>query len=589
MADTTVYVEQTSPAAILRQLVVMLGIAASVALGVYVVMWAREPSYTLLYTDLSERDLSQVADALKTTQIPYQIEAGAGSILVDAGKADEARMKLAAAGLPKGGARGFELLEQQEKFGTSQFLERARYQHAIEGELSRSIARIDNVRGARVHLALPAESVFARHRKSPSASVIIDLYPGRGLDPQQIDAITHLVAASVPNLPAGRVTIVDSRGNLLMSENADKEMAITAQRYDYARRLEQSYIERIEQILAPLVGPDGVRAQVNADLDFTISEQTRESFNPDLPAVRSERLLEEERSGNGPGGVPGALSNSPPADAAAPEAIAESDAGADGAVPGAAAATEQEATPQNRRKQTTRNYELDRTISHTRPSTGTIRRLSVAVVVRNVVPPAPAADPAAADAGDAAPAEGEAAAPAAAPAPVEFTPEQIERMTQLVRETIGFDAARGDTVSVTGADFLAPPMPAAMPEPPLWEQPWVWNVAKQAAGALFVLFLVFGVLKPTIRSMLAKPALTGTLAAAAGALPGPDGQPALAGAAAETLALPGAAGAAGGTAARGEIPLLASGAPHENIEQVRNIVVQDPRVAAQVIKGWVGE
>jgi len=152
MADTTVYVEQTSPAAILRQLVVMLGIAASVALGVYVVMWSRTPNFTMLYSDLSERDLSQVADALKSTQIPYQLEPGAGSILVDASQADEARMTLAAAGLPKGGARGFEMLDEQEAFGTSQFLERARYQHAIEGELSKSIARIDNVRAARVHL-----------------------------------------------------------------------------------------------------------------------------------------------------------------------------------------------------------------------------------------------------------------------------------------------------------------------------------------------------------------------------------------------------------------------------------------------------
>ncbi|MGH8595103.1 MAG: flagellar basal-body MS-ring/collar protein FliF, partial [Gammaproteobacteria bacterium] len=272
MTDATVFVEQNSPAAILRQVVLLAAIAASVALGAYVVMWARTPHFSLLYSDLSDRDLTQVAETLKGAQIPYQVEAGAGSILVDAAQLDDARMKLAAVGLPKGGARGFEMLDEPESFGTSQFLERARYQHAIEGELSRSIARIDNVRAARVHLALPPESVFSRQRRVPSASVILDLYAGRSLGQEQISAITHLVSASVSNLPASRVTVVDSRGNLLTAEGQDREMAATAQRFDYARRLEQAYAERIEAILTPLVGPDGVRAQVNADLDFTVSE-----------------------------------------------------------------------------------------------------------------------------------------------------------------------------------------------------------------------------------------------------------------------------------------------------------------------------
>lgn len=582
MAETTVYIEQTSPAAILRQLVVMLGIAASVALGVYVVMWSREPNFAMLYSDLSERDLSQVADALKATRIPYRIDSGGGAILVDSAQLDDARLKLAAAGLPKGGARGFELLEQGETFGASQFLERARYQHAIEGELSRSIARIDNVRAARVHLAMPPESVFARQRKAPSASVIVDLFPGRMLDAEQVSAITHLVAASVPNLPASRVTIVDSRGNLLVTENADRDMAVTAERFEHTRRLEQAYIARIEEILAPFVGPDGVRAQVNADLDFTLSEQTRESFNPDLPAVRSERTLEEERTGNGPGGVPGALSNAPPGEAAAPEeAAAEGEAGAEGAPPAADAETRTAETPTSKRKQATRNYELDRTISHTRPSPGAIRRLSVAVVVRNPLPPTP---PAPAD--GTAPAEGDAAAtPAAAPVPVEFTPEEIARMTQLVKETIGYDEARGDTVSVSAANFMAPPMPVAMPEPPMWEQPWVWNVARQAAGGLFALFLLFGVLRPTIKSMLAKPTVAASAAAATAAGEG-----------AGQAALPGATGTDGaplalppGLQSEAQQPLLPGGAPHESLEQVRSIVAQDPRVAAQVIKGWVGD
>jgi flagellar M-ring protein FliF len=575
MADATVFVEQASPAAILRQLVLMLGIAASVALGAYVVMWARTPHYAMLYSDLSDRDLTQVADALKGAQIPYQVQAGSGAVMVDAGKLDEARLKLAAAGLPKGGARGFELLDEPASFGTSQFLEQARYQHAIEGELARSIARIDNVRAARVHIAQPQETVFARQRRDPSASVIVDLYAGHTLTPEQIAAITHLVAASIPNLPTARVTVVDSRGNLLTDKIRDNEMSVTTERFDYTRRLEQSYAERIESILSPLVGPDGVRAQVSADLDFTATEQTRESFDPDQPAVRSERLIEEERKGDTPGGIPGALSNSPPATASAPETTAATSAGAPQAAAAGAAAPSQGkndvTTPSNRRSQTTRNYELDRTISHTKPSLGTVRRLSVAVVVRAPSVSPPAGDTKTQDDG----AKQDAAAGAA------LSPEEIDRMTQLVKEAIGFDATRGDTVSITPAPFLAPPTPEPLPALPFWKQPWAWDLAKQALGGMFVLFLVFGVLKPTIRTMLSKAAAASTPALAA-AVAGAGPAPALPGAGdAAVRALPGAGSA---TAA-----LPGGGGGQENLDQIKQMVAQDPRVAAQVIKSWVGD
>lgn len=558
MAEATVFVAQNSPAAMLRQAGMLIGIAASVALGAYVVIWARTPQYSMLFSDLSDRDLTQVVDALKSGQIPYRIEPGAGAVMVAAAQLDDARMKLAAAGLPRGANIGFELLEQEQGFGTSQFLEKARYQRAIEGELSRSIGRIDNVRAARVHIALPQETVFARQRREPSASVIVDLYGGRRLEPAQVDAIQHLVSASVPNLPAARVTIIDSKGNLLTEQMGDQDMRLTAQRFDYARRLEQSYAERIESILMPMVGADGVRAQVTADLDFTATEQTRESFNPDLPAVRSERLLEEERTGPGAGGVPGALSNTPPGEASAPEETAASEtapAEGEAAAPAAATAEKTAPLPSNRRTQTTRNYELDRTISHTKPSPGSIRRLSVAVVVRNPVA-APATDAAGG-----------------------LTAEQIERMTQLVKEAIGFDAARGDTVSVTGADFLAPPTPEALPEPPIWKQAWVLALGKQVLGGIFVLILVFAVLRPTMKSLINKAGHGGMAGQGDGsvaALP------------------PGSADGAGGVKALpamqdGGPRLLAAGGAHDNLDQVKQFVAQDPRVAAQVIKGWVGD
>ncbi|MGR9092942.1 MAG: flagellar basal-body MS-ring/collar protein FliF, partial [Gammaproteobacteria bacterium] len=474
MAESAVIMRSGTPANILRQAGMMVGIAASVALGVYVVMWARTPNYSMLYSDLSDRDVTQIAEALKSTEIPHRIDPGSGAILVAASRVHDARLKLAAAGLPKSAGMGFELMQEEQGFGTSQFLERARYQRAIEGELSRSISRINNVRNARVHLGLPPQTVFSRSQREPTASVILDLYSGRKLESHQVSAITHLVSASVPNLPANKVTVVDQQGSLLTDQGGNEEVVVTGRRFEHRQRLENEYMKRIENILMPFVGADGVRAQVTADLDFTITEQTRESFNPDLPAVRSERLLEESRVGAGIGGVPGALSNEPPGTASAPEEVADAT--------GEGVETASTAKPESIRTQTTRNYELDRTISHTKPSLGSIRRLSVAVVVRSPAP-APAADAGVEDDTAPAPAPGSpeeaAAAAAAAEKPAEgFTEEQIARMTALVKETIGFDPARGDTVSVMSTDFVTPSVPEALPEPPIWEQPWVWDVGK---------------------------------------------------------------------------------------------------------------
>ena len=486
-----------------------------------------------------------------------------GAILVASSEVHDARLKLAAAGLPKSAGMGFEMLQEEQGFGTSQFLEQARYQRAIEGELSRSIARINNVRSARVHLAVPRQSAFARSKRDPSASVIVDLYNGRRLETHQVGAIVHMVSASVPGLSPQQVTVIDQHGNLLTDGNGrTDDLVITAKRFEHARRLERSYIERVEAILTPLVGPDGVRAQVTAEIDFTASEQTRESFNPDLPAIRSETLLEEERHGAQNGGVPGALSNEPPAVAEAPEETAEGEA-----------ADTSESAPRNRRNQSTRNYELDRTISHTKPAVGSLRRLSVAVVVRN-----PAAPEGAASAGAGAPDEDAAASGA-------FTEAQIERMTNLVKEAIGFDAVRGDSVSITGADFLKPPAPEPLPEIPIWKQDWVFNVLKQALGGAFALFILFGVIRPAVKSLIAKPLHLSV--EGAGTSPGAvvvlaDGSVAP-GQALGAAALPAGQQAADGAAQLPHLPAM------NEIEQVKQFVSQDPKVAAQVIKGWVGD
>lgn len=560
---------------ILRQAGMLIGIAASVALGAYVMLWAREPNYSLLYSDLSDRDITQVADALEGSDIPYRVDPASGGVLVAASHLHDARLKLAAVGLPRGAGMGFELLNEESGFGTSQFLERARYQRAIEGELSRSIAKINNVRSARVHLGMPAETAFARAKREPSASVILELYSGRRLEPEQVGAISHLVSASVPNLPPDKVTVVDQHGNLLTARDGDDEIVMSGKRFDYRRRVEQSYVERVEAILMPYVGPDGVRAQVSADLDFTTTEQTRETYNPDLPAVRSERLLEEERVGKGAGGVPGALTNEPPNDAEAPE-VATAD-GAEG--------EEAVRSQGSSRKQTTRNYELDRTISHTKPSSGVLRRLSVAVVIREKPTAESAttgddtatADPAAGTAG-ADPAAGTATQSVTASG---YSAEQLAEMTQLVKDAVGYEISRGDTVSLTAVEFLAPPTAEPLPELPIWQQTWVWDIGKQALGGLFVLMVLFMVIRPTMKNLMKKPDPPVQY------VQNPDGS-------LRSLTADSAngAGEANGEQAALEAPaseatLLAPPDSSEDIEQIKQFVQQQPKVSAQIVKGWV--
>ena len=595
MAEIAGFNAQASLLHLLRQAGVLIGLTASIALGLYVALWARTPEYSMLYTELSERDLSQVVEALQSNNIPYRMEGKSGAILVAADKVDDARLKLASAGLPHSAGLGFEAMQEEQGFGTSQFVEQARYQHAIEGELSRSISHITSVRAARVHLALPRQSAFARSKSSPTASVIIDLYNGHQLEPHQVGAIVHMVSASVAGLSPDQVTVIDQHGNLLTDgRGGPDELVLSAKRFDYTHKLEQSYIERVEAILAPLVGPDGVRAQVTADIDFTNSEQTRESFNPDLPAVRSETTLEEEHAGDAGGtGVPGALSNQPPGPATAPEQTAAA------ATPTPGAATVPTPAPKaatsNKRNQSTRNYELDRTISHTKAAVGSVRRLSVAVVVRSPAA-ATTVDQAADKTADKTEAAKTGAAAttsiAAAAASKGLSDAEIERMTNLVKEAIGFDATRGDSVSITSAEFLAPPVPEPLPEPAFWRQPWVWSVGKQVVGGLLALFILFGVIRPTVKSLMSRPLpATGSseLATVGGtALAANSGLMALPGGHAGTGRAPLAA-LPSSQPRPGSGPLLVSSDIDPNIDTVKQFVTNDPRVAAQVIKGWVGE
>jgi flagellar M-ring protein FliF len=515
----------------LRQLGLMFGLAASVALGVAVVMWSWEPSYSVLFANLGSKDASQVMDALQKQGVKYRLDEKTGALMVPSSAVHELRLKLADEGLPHSSAAGLDMLQQKQEFGTSQFLEVARYQHALEGELARSVTTINSVEHARVHLALPKQTAFIRERQQPSASVLVSLYPGRTLEEAQVAAITHMVASSIPNLEPGRVTVVDQSGRLLSTKQRTNA-AVNQEQFDYTRKLEDSYVARIENIIAPIVGMQGVRAQVSAEVDFTVTEQTLESYNPDLPALRSEQLYEERSLDEGAQGVPGALTNTPPATATVPEVA--------GGRPGTAAAV-QSGKSLNR---ATKNYELDRTISHSKLATGQVRRLSVAVVVddRQVVG-----------------SNGELVREAR-------SAEEIERIAALVREAVGYSVQRGDTVNVINASFQTAQAVEPLPEPPLWKQPWVMDAGLKALGVLAGLLFAFILLRPLLRSLATVRPQPVPVAAAEG------------GVAEDRLTLGGPAG----------VMQLPQHSTYEgNIGMIRDMARQDPRHVAQVVKTWV--
>ena len=354
-----------------RQVGLLVGLAASIALGVWVALWATEPNYTALYSGLDTRDAGEVVNALQAATIPYKLDQATGVVMVEAGRVHEARLKLAEQGLPKGTGMGIEMLQEEQSFGTSQFVESARYHHAMETELARTISTMRNVKSARVHLAIPKRSVFVRERTQPSASVALSLFGGRAIEQGQVNSIIHLVASSVPHLSAGQVTVVDQNGRLLSSGDISNNVAMTAKQYEYNRKLEQDYANRIEHLLEPIIGQGKVRATVSAEIDFTEEERTEESFNPARQSVRSEQSSETANYASAmDGGIPGAQSNQPPEGGRLVQGAGVLDE-----------AVEIQPQPLKSSKNAVRNYELDRTILHKRQGAGLVKRMTVAVLV----------------------------------------------------------------------------------------------------------------------------------------------------------------------------------------------------------------
>jgi flagellar M-ring protein FliF len=459
---------------IARQIGLMLGLALSVAMGVAIVLWSQEPTYGRLYAEVGESDVAAILEILNKENVKYKLETGSGAIMVPMAEVNAIKLKLAAQGLPKSNSLGYELLDKDQGFGTSKSVEMVRFQRALEGEIVRTIMSIQNVKTARVLLALPVQSVFVRERKKPSASVIVNLYQGRSLDKGQVESIIHLVASSVPQLDAEQVTVVDQKGQLLNSSDSSVTGNLTIKQFEYKKDIEEHLMGRIENILSPLVGGDGMRVQVSADVDFTETDRTQEMFNPDLPALRSEQTSEEQSMSSATQGVPGALSNQPTPAGAAPLETTPATATGQGSTAAA--------TPSSATKNATRNYELDKTITHTRLATGALHRLSVAVVVD---------DKHIAESGGTVKTQ-------------PYSQEDINRFSDLVKQAVGFDSSRGDQVTVTNVTFKADELVEALPAIPVWEQVWFIDLMKQAGAVLAVLFLLFGVLRPTMRSLVAR-------------------------------------------------------------------------------------
>jgi len=450
------------------KIILLISASAAISIIIALIFWAKSPDYRVLYSNISDQDGGAIVAQLTQMNVPYRFQERGGAIMVPEDKVHEARLTLAQLGLPKGGAVGFELLDQ-EKFGISQFSEQVNYQRALEGELARTIETLGTVQNARVHLAMPKPSMFVREQKPPSAAVTVTLSNGRTLDSGQVNAITYLISSAVPGLNADNVTIVDQSGRLLTQSGGQ---AMQTTQLKYTSEVEADYQQRIQTILATIVGRNNVKAQVTAQIDFTQHEQTAEQYqpnsSPDKMAIRSRQTSDAEQgSKNGVGGVPGALSNQPPVPATAPitqppvanQPAQGANAANNNATQAAGTAETTVATPMpfNNRKDNTTNYELDRTLTHIKRSTGSIERLSVAVVVNYL--------------------------PGKDGTPVALTPEQLEQVNALVKETMGYSAARGDTINIVNSPFT--PVEEE-PAPPFWKQEGFINLLMSAARYLLI-------------------------------------------------------------------------------------------------------
>ncbi len=531
---------------VFKQLGLMIGLAGSVALGFALVLWLQEPNYQPLMHDLAAQDVEEVSRILNVGGIQFKVDPNSGVMLIEASKLYEAKIKLAAAGITSDRNIGYEILDKEQGLGTSQFIESTNFKRGLEGELSRTIVSFRNVRNARVHLAIPKRSVFVRDSRQPTASVLVETSRSMPLSREQVDAIVNLVAGSVPEMNRTQVTVVDQKGNLLSRNDESEADKLVSREFEYSRKMEAVLNNRIASILDPVLGSERFRSEVSAEVDFTAVEETEELYNPDMQVLRSEQVLDEQRQSGQNGGVPGALANQPPAAGNAPELAGG--AGGDGAGGGST----------NLRKQSTRNYEVDRTVSYTRHQQGRLKRLTVAVAVddiRNID----------AETGE-----------------VTFSSwddAEIERLTLLVRNAVGFSAARGDSVNVINTPF-APVIVEPFTEPEIWEQEWFFDTIWRVSAILMAVIVIFAVVRPVFKNLATSGAELKEFALAGDA----DGMAAIdqmgEGEAGERVTL--------GASDEFLLPGASEGYDKQ-INALKGLVAEDPARVAQVIRQWVGE
>lgn len=537
----------TTPGLIPQQiggkLFLLAGMAAVIAVMVVFWLWSQQPDYRVLFSNFSDKDGGAIVAALDKMNVSYKLSDSGTAILVPAAHVHQARLKLASEGLPKGGNVGFELLEKQQ-FGVSQFVEQVNFQRGLEGELERSIQAIDAVESAIIHLALPKQSVFVRDQQKPTASVLLNVLPGRNLDANQVSAVVHLVASSVPHLPATNVTVVDQNGTLL-SDTSKKRGAkhLDASQLKYIDALQQSIARRVESIIAPIVGPGNVRAEASAEIDYSSSEQAAEIYKPNQNttdvAVRSMQSNESStKDGGAAGGVPGALSNQPPEDATAPITTEE------GEVTTVVAA----ATPLKSQKNTTTNFEVDKTVRYEQQQMGGIKRLNVAVVVNNM----PVVD-----------AEGNTTYRP-------LTDAEKQQINDLARQAMGFNQERGDALAVVNSAFAKAPV-EALPEVAIWQSPQTIEYGKDALRFLVGIIVLFMLYKKMLKPMFVK--LTEPIALPA-AFQAAQGQGSL-----ESL------NSGNGEAMMEGNPQVIS-SYNQSIGAAKQIATDNPRMVASVVSGW---
>lgn len=509
-------------------------ISLAIALLVGAWLWTKEPPYGLLFSNLTDQDGGQIVASLQQQNVPYKYAAGGSAIMVPASQVHDVRLRLASQGLPKGGLVGFEVMENQ-KLGISQFAEQVNYQRGLEGELARSIQTLAAVRAARVHLAIPKQTAFLRDELKPSASVLVSLQPGRTLDGAQIAGIVHLVSSSVPQLNPANVSVIDQDG-VLISQQRDplRNAGLDASQLDYVKQIEAQYLKRVEAILEPLVGKSNFRAQVTADVDFSHIEQVDESYLPNPApetAIRSQQTAESGQ-GNPPAlGVPGALTNQPPVPATAP--ITNPQVGRVGAGAG---------QNDNYSRNATINYELDKTVRHTRGTPGVVKRLSVAVAVNHK--PGLVKDGV----------QGK---------PIPLSADEIKRINDLVREAVGFSQVRGDSINVASASFVASEA-EVIPDLPIWKDPGAIAFAKEMAQ-----YLIFALIALLVWTKLLKPMFEMLAASARRAE-------------AEQKA-------AAELSEEGAVGHLHHGPTFEDrLKEAREVAHKEPKLIAELIKEWMG-